>query len=165
MKFGNITLAMTLIMTMPAAQAVTDSATLAPPMPDHTVTTDAPIAGHGLLLATGGGMMEGGAMGGSGGSTQPMNEGMSHDSPSSNAVASGGDTGPIKLKDGSMLYTNDSGNMRMIGNDGKRIEMEGWRYNGNRGWPGDHDEESYSLENVTRHPQPEIPIVAAGGRR
>lgn len=124
MKYRNITLAMTLIMTMPAAQAVTDSATLAPPMPDHTVTTDAPIAGHGLLLATGGGMMEGGAMGGSGGSTQPMNEGMSHDSPSSNAVASGGDTGPIKLKDGSMLYTNDSGNMRMIGNDGKRIEMK-----------------------------------------
>lgn len=139
MKYRNLTAAMILIMTMtmPTAQAVMDSATPAARMPDHAVTTDAPIAGHGLLLAAGGGMMGGGTMGGgmmggsgggtmndSGGNAQPMNDGMSHDSSNTNTAASGSDTGPIRLKDGSMLYTNDAGNMRMIDNHGNRMEMK-----------------------------------------
>lgn len=124
MKYRNLTAAMILTMTMPTAQAVMDSAALAARMPDLAVTTDTPITGHGLLLAAGGGMMGGGTMSGSGGNTQPMNDGMSHDSSNTNTTASGSDTGPIRLKDGSMLHTNDAGNMRMIDHDGKRMEMK-----------------------------------------
>ena len=125
-------IAMTLVFALPAASAATDP--VAPAA--WQAGTQTPMT-HGTVLAAGGmmgGGMSGGMSGGSGGGTMGGESGgMRNDSGGGTMGGSGGGmpggaaahgTQSIRLKDGSMLSTDEAGNMMMTDAHGRHMDMQ-----------------------------------------